>query len=74
MAHNTLAIFDLTPTVARLVGAVAIFLGASNIALDMSTLVAEFTSGILVLVAITAYVIASGLFAFSNWLSRRPAS
>lgn len=65
-------IVDLTPTVARLLGAVAIFLGASIIALDVSTLVSEFTGGILVLTAIVAYVIAAGLFAFSTWLSRRP--
>jgi hypothetical protein len=67
-------VVDLTPMVARLLGAVAIFLGASIIALDLSSLVAEFTGGILVLVAIVAYVIAAGLFAFSTWLSRRPAS
>jgi hypothetical protein len=53
---------------------VAIFLGASIIALDVSTLVAESTGGILVLTAIVAYVIAAGLFAFSTWLSRRPQS
>jgi hypothetical protein len=67
-------VVDLTPMVARLLGAVAIFLGASIIALDLSSLVAEFTGGILVLVAIVAYLIAAGLFAFSTWLSRRPAS
>jgi hypothetical protein len=67
-------VVDLTPMVARLLGAVAIFLGASIIALDLSSLVAEFTGGILVLAAIVAYVIAAGLFAFSAWLSRRPAS
>jgi len=65
-------IVDLTPTTARLLGGVAIFLGASIIALDVSTLVSEFTGGILVLTAIVAYVIAGGLFVFSTWLSRRP--
>jgi hypothetical protein len=64
-------IVDLTPTVARLLGAVAIFLGGSIIALDVSTLVSEFTGGILVLAAIAAYLIAVGLFVFSTWLSRR---
>jgi hypothetical protein len=67
-------IVDLTPTVARLLGGVAIFLGGSILALDVSTLVSEFTGGILVLTAIVGYVIAAGLFAFSTWLSRRPAS
>lgn len=67
-------IVDLSPTVARLLGAVAIFLGGSIIALDVSTLVSEFTGGILVLGAIAAYVIGAGLFAFSTWLSRRPAA
>jgi hypothetical protein len=67
-------VVDLTPTVARLLGAVAIFLGASIIALDVSTLVAESTGGILALTAIVTYVIAAGLFAFSTWLSRRPQS
>ena len=64
----------LTPTVGRLLGVVAIGMGASVLALVVSTLVSEFTGGILVLAAIVTYVIAAGLFAFSTWLSRRPAS
>jgi len=40
----------------------------------VSTLVPEFTGGILVVAAIAAYVIAAGLFTFSTWLSRRPAA
>jgi hypothetical protein len=64
-------IVDLTPTVARLLGGVAIALGASILALDVSTVVTEFTGGILVFSAIVVYVIAVGLFAFSTWLSRR---
>lgn len=67
-------IVHLTPTVARLLGGVAICLGASILALDISGVVSESTGGILVLVAIGAYVIAVGLFALSTWLSRRPAS
>jgi len=67
-------IVDLTPIVARLLGGVAIFLGGSVLALDVSTLVAEFTGGLLVLTAIAAYLIAAALFAFSTWLSRRPQS
>ena len=65
-------IVELTPTVARLLGAVAIGLGASILALDVSTVVAEFTGGILVFSAIVVYVVAVGLFAFTTWLSRRP--
>jgi hypothetical protein len=67
-------IVELTPTVARLLGGVAIFLGASIIALDVSTLVSEFTGGILVLAAIAADVFAVALFVFSTWLSRRAAA
>jgi len=67
-------IVNLTPMVARLLGGVAIFLGGSILALDVSTLVPEFTGGILVVAAIAAYVIAAGLFTFSTWLSRRPAA
>jgi len=62
---------QLTSTVARLLGGVAIALGASILALDVSTVVGEFTGGILVFAAIVIYVIAVGLFAFSTWLSRR---
>jgi len=65
-------IVDPTRTVARLLGGVAIFLGGSVIALDVSTLVPEFTGGVLVLTAIVAYLIAAALFVFSTWLSRRP--
>jgi len=65
-------IVQLTPIVARLLGGVAIFLGASILALDISGVVSESTGGILVLSAIAAYVIAVGLFAFGTWLSRRP--
>jgi hypothetical protein len=63
---------QLTPTVARLLGGVAIALGGSILALDVSTLVSEFTGGILVLGAIVVYLIAVGLFVLSTWLSRRP--
>lgn len=67
-------IVETTPTVARLLGGVLIALGASILALDVSTVVSELTGGILVLGAIVAYVIGAGLFAFSTWLSRRPAT
>lgn len=67
-------IVELTPAVTRLLGGVAIFLGSSILALDVSTLVSEFTGGLLVVAAIAAYVIGAALFAFSTWLSRRPAA
>ncbi len=66
-------IVQLTPTVARLLGGVAICLGASILALDISTVVSEFTGGILVVAAMAAYLIAAALFVFSAWLSRRAA-
>ena len=65
---------ELTPTVTRLLGGVAIALGGSILALDVSTVVSDFAGGILVLGAVAAYVIGAGLFALSTWLSRRPAS
>jgi hypothetical protein len=61
----------MTPTVGRLLGAVAIGLGGSVLALVVSTLVSEFTGGILVLAAIVAYLAAVALFAYTTWLSRR---
>lgn len=64
----------LTPTISRLLGGVAIGLGGSILAMVVSTLVSELTGGLLVLLSIAAYVIGLGLFAFSTWLSRRPAS
>lgn len=67
-------VVQLTPTVARLLGGVAVALGASILALDVSTVVSWFTGGILVLASIAAYLLAVGLFVFSTWLSRRPAT
>jgi hypothetical protein len=64
----------MTPTVERLLGAVAIGLGGSVLALVVSTLVSESTGGILVLTAIVAYLLAVALFAYTTWLSRRLAS
>jgi hypothetical protein len=62
-----------TATVSRLLGGVSIGLGASIVALVVSTLVSDFTGGLLVLLAVAAYLIGLGLFAFSTWLSRRQA-
>jgi hypothetical protein len=64
----------VTPTVGRLLGAVAIGLGGSVLALVVGTLVSEFTGGILVLAAIVAYLLSVALFAYTTWLSRRLAS
>jgi hypothetical protein len=64
----------VTPTVGRLLGAVALGLGGSVLALVVSSLVSEFTGGILVLAAILAYLLAVALFAYTTWLSRREAA
>jgi hypothetical protein len=64
----------VTPTVGRLLGAVALGLGGSVLALVVSSLVSEFTGGILVLAAILAYLLAAALFAYTTWLSRREAA
>jgi hypothetical protein len=64
----------VTPTVGRLLGAVALGLGGSVLALVVSSLVSEFTGGILVLGAILAYLLAVALFAYTTWLSRREAA
>jgi hypothetical protein len=63
----------VTPTVARLQGVTALGLGASIVALGLSTWVPEFVGGLLILVAMVAYVVGAGLYVFSAWLSRRPA-
>jgi hypothetical protein len=66
-----LPVVHATPTVSRLLGGVAVGLGASVLALDISTLVSQFTGGLLVLAGIAVYLIAVGLYVFSTWLSRR---
>lgn len=64
----------VTPGVARLQGLTAIGLGASIVAIALSRLVSEFVGGLLVLIAIVAYVLGAALFAYSTWISRRPIS
>ena len=64
----------VTPRVSRLQGWAAIGLGASILAIVFSSVVSESVAGILVLVALAAYLIGLLLFLFSTWLSRRPAS
>ncbi len=60
-----------TPAVARLQGVTAIGLGASLVAIGWSTMVTEHMGGLLVVVAMAAYLIGAGIFVFSTWLSRR---
>jgi hypothetical protein len=64
----------VTPTVARLQGLTAIGLGASIVAIGLTTFVSEFVGGALVFGALAAYLIGAAFFVFSTWLSRRPAA
>lgn len=64
----------ITPGVARLQGLTAIGLGGSIVAIGLTTFVSEFVGGLLVVIAIAAYLIGAALFVCSTWLSRRPAS
>jgi len=64
-------IVRVTPTVARLQGVTAIGLGASIVALGLTTFVSDVVGGALVFVALASYLIGAGLFVFSTWLSRR---
>jgi hypothetical protein len=61
----------VTPAVARLLGLTAIGLGASLVALGLTTFVSESVGGALVFVALATYLVGAGLFVFSTWLSRR---
>ena len=61
----------VTPAVARLQGVTAIGLGASIVAIGLSSMVADHVGGLLVVIAMAAYLIAAGTFVYSTWLSRR---
>ena len=61
----------VTPAVARLQGLTALGLGASIVAIGLSSMVSDHVGGLLVVVAMAAYLIGAGVFAFSTWLSRR---
>lgn len=61
----------VTPGVVRLQGLTAIGLGASIVAIGLSMLVSENTGGLLVVVAMAAYLIGAAVFVLSTWLSRR---
>ncbi len=62
----------VTPTVAHLQGWAAIVLGASILAIVFTTIAPMVVAGLLVLVALAAYLVGVVLFLFSTWLSRRP--
>jgi hypothetical protein len=49
----------------------AIGLGASIVAIGLSMWVSAVVGGLLVLIAMAAYVLGAGLFVYSTWLSRR---
>ena len=61
----------VTPGVARLQGATVVGLGVSAVAIGLSMWVSELTGGVLVVVAIAAYLLGAGLYVYSTWLSRR---
>jgi hypothetical protein len=61
----------VTPGVARLQGLTAIGLGASLVAIGLSSMVSDHLAGMLVLIAIATYLLGAGIFVFSTWLSRR---
>jgi len=62
---------NVTPGIARLQGATLIGLGLSGVAIGLSMWVSELAGGVLVVVAIAAYVLGAGLYVYSTWLSRR---
>ena len=64
----------VTPRVARLQGATVVGLGASIVAIGLSTWVSQFVGGLLVVVAMAAYLLGAGLYVYSTWLSRRGTS
>jgi hypothetical protein len=64
---------NVTPGVARLQGATVVGLGVSAVAIGLSVWVSELTGGVLVAVAMAAYLLAAGLYVYSTWLSRRGA-
>ena len=64
---------NVTPTVARLQGWASIGVGVSIVAIVFTTVAPATIGGILVVAALAAYLAGVALFAFSTWLSRRPA-
>ena len=62
----------VTPTVSHMQGWAAIGLGVSVLAIVFTTVAPEVVAGLLVVLALAAYVVGLALFVFSTWLSRRP--
>ncbi len=61
----------VTPGVARLQGATVVGLGASIVGIGLSTWVSQFVGGLLVVLAMAAYLVGAGLYVYSTWLSRQ---
>ena len=61
----------VTPQIARLQGLTVVGLGASVVAIGLSRWVSDVVGGLLILLAIVAYVVGAGLYVYSTWLSRR---
>lgn len=64
----------VTPRVSHLQGWAAIGLGISILAIVFTTVAPDVVAGILVVLAMVAYLVALALFLVSTWLSRRPAA
>ena len=62
-----------TPGVARLQGLTAIGLGASVVVIGLTMFVSALVGGLLAVIAILCYLVGAAIFAYSIWLSRKPA-
>jgi energy-converting hydrogenase Eha subunit A len=63
-----------TPNVIHLMGWAGVALGGSILAIGFTPLVPEVVGGVLVLVAMLAYLAGVVLFVYSTYLSRRATS
>lgn len=61
----------VTPRVTHLQGWAAVALGVSILALGFTPVVPEIVGGMLVVLAVLAYVVGVALFGYSTYLSRR---
>jgi hypothetical protein len=64
----------VTPRVTHLQGLAAVALGVSILALGFTPVVPELVGGILVLLALLAYLAGVALFGYSTYISRRATS
>jgi hypothetical protein len=62
---------EVTPQIARLQGLTVVGLGASLVAIGLSVWVSEFVGGLLVVLAMAAYLLGAAVYVYSTWLSRR---